>query len=83
MLIPSHLLVSFTAKELEQIISGDQGMNVSVLQKRAKYMAGYSKGSKVIHWLWEVLETYSEVRHALLCAVHAHTTGQCFATQCT
>ena len=59
MLIPSQLLVSFTAKELEQTISGDHGMNIDVLQKRAKYMAGYSEGSKVIQWLWEVLGTYS------------------------
>ena len=83
-LIPSHLLVSFTAKELEQIISGEHGVDVHVLQKRAKYTAGYTKGSEVIRWLWEVLAAYSEVRqYALLCSAHAHTLGQCFTAQNT
>ena len=68
-LIPSHLLVSFSAKELEWIISGEHGLNISVLQKRTKYMAGYSRSSEVIQWLWEVLDTYSEVRHPSLCTV--------------
>ena len=72
MLVPSHLLASFSAKELEWIISGEHGLNISVLQRRTKYMAGYSKASEVIQWLWKILQTYSEVRCLTLCSVCTH-----------
>lgn len=84
MLIPSHLLVSFSAKELEQIISGEHGINVSALQRRTKYMAGYHNGSKAIQWLWDVLGTFSEVSHVIQCSVHAQCNAmQCFPAKCT
>lgn len=82
MLIPSHLLASFSAKELEWIISGERGLNISAVQKRTKYMAGYSRASEVIQWFWEVLQTYSEVRHLTLCSVvYAHLQYSCFSLQ--
>lgn len=62
-----HIMVSpFSAHELEVILSGQPKTDLSFMKLRTKY-SGYSSGANVVMWLWDVLESFSQVT----CSVQA------------
>ena len=63
-LVPSSKLEYFSSHELEVILSGQPTIDLQFLRSRTK-LAGYSPGSDVVQWLWEVLAEFSQVWNGL------------------
>ncbi len=59
--IPHLSLISFSARELETILSGQPEVDIAFIRLRTIY-EGYSPDHSVVKWLWEVLESFSQVR---------------------
>lgn len=51
---------NFSPCELEVILSGQPEVDISFIKRRTT-LVGYSRESSVVKWLWEVLESYSQV----------------------
>ncbi|KAJ3671897.1 hypothetical protein LUZ60_007976 [Juncus effusus] len=58
-LIPKDLISIFNDKELELLISGLPDIDLDDLRANTEY-SGYSIGSPVIQWFWEVVQGFSK-----------------------
>ncbi|KAL5205547.1 hypothetical protein ABZP36_033756 [Zizania latifolia] len=58
-LVPRELISLFNDKELELLISGLPEIDFDDLKANAEYI-GYSAGSPVIQWFWEVVNGFSK-----------------------
>ena len=61
--MPLNLIKIFDFRELELLISGLPTVDIQDLKENVVYK-NYSKQSKVIHWLWEVLEEFNNTEKA-------------------
>ncbi|RYR42130.1 hypothetical protein Ahy_A08g038587 isoform B [Arachis hypogaea] len=64
-LIPRELISIFRDKELELLISGLPDIDLDDLRANTEY-SGYSAGSPVIQWFWEVVQGFSKEDKARL-----------------
>ncbi|XP_010520834.1 PREDICTED: E3 ubiquitin-protein ligase UPL2-like [Tarenaya hassleriana] len=64
-LIPRDLISIFNDKELELLISGLPDIDLDDLRANTEY-SGYSPGSPVIQWFWEVVQGFSKEDKARL-----------------
>lgn len=64
-LIPRELISIFHDKELELLISGLPDIDLDDLRANTEY-SGYSPGSPVIQWFWEVVQAFSKEDKARL-----------------
>uniref|UniRef100_A0A2P2MUY2 HECT-type E3 ubiquitin transferase n=2 Tax=Rhizophora mucronata TaxID=61149 RepID=A0A2P2MUY2_RHIMU len=64
-LIPRELISIFNDKELELLISGLPDIDLDDLRASTEYF-GYSAGSPVIQWFWEVVQGFSKEDKARL-----------------
>lgn len=64
-LVPRDLLSVFNDHELELLISGLPDIDVADLRANTEYQ-GYSPGSPVIRWFWDVVEAMDKEDRALL-----------------
>jgi len=62
-LVPLNLIKIFDFRELELLISGLPTVDIQDLKEHVMYK-NYSKQSKVIQWLWEVLEEFNNTEKA-------------------
>jgi len=62
-LAPPNLVKIFDYKELEMMISGIPIIDVQDLKENVIYV-NYYKNTKVIRWLWEVLEEFKNTEKA-------------------
>lgn len=62
-LVPLNLIKIFDFRELELLISGLPTVDIQDLKENVMYK-NYSKQSKVIQWLWEVLEEFNNTEKA-------------------
>ncbi|CAL1384749.1 unnamed protein product [Linum trigynum] len=58
-LIPRELISIFNDKELELLISGLPEIELEDLKVNTEY-TGYSGGSSVVQWFWEVVQAFSK-----------------------
>ncbi len=58
--IPHSNLVSFSAHELETILSGQAEVDIEFIRSRTTYEM-YSPEHPIVKWFWEVLEDFSQV----------------------
>ena len=63
-LVPSSELESFSAHELEVVLSGQPTIDLQFLRSRTKF-TGYSASSNVVQWLWQVLTEFTQVWNKL------------------
>ena len=63
-LVPSSQLESFSAHELEVVLSGQPTIDMQFLRSRTKF-TGYSASSNVVQWLWQVLAEFTQVGNRL------------------
>ena len=63
-LVPSSELESFSAHELEVVLSGQPTIDLQFLRSRTKF-TGYSASSNVVQWLWQVLAEFTQVWNKL------------------
>ena len=61
--MPLNLIKIFDFRELELLISGLPTVDIQDLKEHVMYK-NYSKQSKVIQWLWEVLEEFNNTEKA-------------------
>lgn len=61
--MPLNLIKIFDFRELELLISGLPTVDIQDLREHVIYK-NYSKQSKVIQWLWEVLEEFNNTEKA-------------------
>ena len=59
-IIPSPINSVIDWYELEMLLCGQPTIDVSIMKSCTHY-DGYSGNSQVVLWLWEVLETFSQV----------------------
>ncbi|XP_021903500.1 E3 ubiquitin-protein ligase UPL1-like [Carica papaya] len=64
-LIPRDLISIFNDKELELLISGLPDIDLDDMRANTEY-SGYSPGSPVIQWFWEVVQGFSKEDKARL-----------------
>ncbi|KAL5714333.1 HECT-type E3 ubiquitin transferase [Ranunculus cassubicifolius] len=64
-LIPRELISIFNDKELELLISGLPDIDLDDMRANTEY-SGYSAGSPVIQWFWEVAQGFSKEDKARL-----------------
>lgn len=64
-LVPRDLLAVFNDHELELLISGLPDIDVADLRANTEYQ-GYTAGSPVIRWFWQVVEAMDKEDRALL-----------------
>ncbi|XP_004501671.1 E3 ubiquitin-protein ligase UPL2-like isoform X2 [Cicer arietinum] len=64
-IIPKELISIFNDKELELLISGLPDIDLDDLRANTEY-SGYSAGSPVIQWFWEVVQGFSKEDKARL-----------------
>eukprot|EP01022_Parablepharisma_sp_SALTPOND_P015755 TRINITY_DN2254_c0_g1_i2.p1 TRINITY_DN2254_c0_g1~~TRINITY_DN2254_c0_g1_i2.p1 ORF type:complete len:3562 (+),score=437.62 TRINITY_DN2254_c0_g1_i2:2957-13642(+) len=62
-IIPKSLVSIFDSREIELLISGLPDVDILDLKKNTDYH-GYNENSKVVQWLWELLETFSTKERA-------------------
>jgi len=62
-LVPKDLIKIFDAKELELMISGLPTIDIDDMKENTIYK-NYNQHSKVIQWLWEVLEEFNNSERA-------------------
>lgn len=62
-LVPKDLIKIFDAKELELMISGLPTIDIDDMKENTIYK-NYNAHSKVIQWLWEVLEEFNNSERA-------------------
>ncbi|EFJ18137.1 ubiquitin-protein ligase, UPL1 [Selaginella moellendorffii] len=58
-LVPRELISIFNDKELELLISGLPEIDLDDLRANTEY-TGYSSGSPVVQWFWEVVQDFSK-----------------------
>lgn len=58
-LIPQKLITFFNYQELELMLTGLSEINIEDLQKNTEFQ-DYSPNSQVIHWFWELLESFNK-----------------------
>ena len=62
-LIPDKQLKTFSPHELEVILSGQPVIDIDFIKRRANFSGhGYTQQSQVVQWLWEVLESFTQVQ---------------------